>query len=86
MLHVVDARPDVDHRLEGRVGGDVAHLLAVDPHFAVVAQAVAVLVAVADHGRSFLVLQVKGHGAAEVAGRIDERVEGAGYGATTRPI
>ena len=37
VLHVVHARADVDDRLQGRMGGDVGHPLAVDPHLAPVA-------------------------------------------------
>ena len=49
MLHVVDAGPNIDQRLEHRVAGDVLHPLAVDPDLAAVTDRVAVLFACPDH-------------------------------------
>ena len=50
--HVVDARPGVDDRPEGRVRRDVRDALAVDPDLAPVADRLAVLVAGPDHRRA----------------------------------
>src|SRR5262249_43205536 len=47
--HVVHAGLAVDDRLEGRMDRDVLHPLAVDPDFATVAQAGAILVSGSDH-------------------------------------
>ena len=49
MLHVVDARPDIDERLEHRMNRDVVDALAGDVNFASVADGIAVLGAGADH-------------------------------------
>ena len=49
VLHVVHARADVDDRLERGMGGDVLDPLAVDPHLAAVADALAVLRSGSDH-------------------------------------
>ena len=37
MLHIVDARTDIDQRLQHRIRGDVLDALAVDVHFAAIA-------------------------------------------------
>jgi hypothetical protein len=49
VLHVVNARPDIDDRLEAGMGGDILHAFTIDEHFAAVAERVAVLGAGADH-------------------------------------
>jgi hypothetical protein len=51
---VVHAGLHVHDGLEGGVGGDVLHALALDPDLAAVADALAVLVAGANHGRELL--------------------------------
>jgi hypothetical protein len=49
MLHVIHACPYVDDRLHRRMGCDVLHPLAVDPHFPPVAQALTILLTRPDH-------------------------------------
>ena len=53
-LHVVDARADVDERLEHGMGRDVLHPLAVDVDLAAVADRLEILRARADHGVTFM--------------------------------
>ena len=50
VLHVVDARTDIDQGLEHRVGGDVFHPLAIDVDLAAVANGIAILSSGTDHG------------------------------------
>jgi hypothetical protein len=38
MRHVVDARPDIDDRLQGLMLGDIGNLLAIDPDLSSIAQ------------------------------------------------
>jgi hypothetical protein len=49
VLHVVDARPDIDHGLEAGMGGDVADPLSINEDLAVVAERVAVFGPSTDH-------------------------------------
>ena len=50
VLHVVDARPDIDQRLEHRMAGHILDALAVDVHLAAVANGIQILLAGSDHG------------------------------------
>ncbi len=51
VLHVIDARPDIDEGPEHRMRGDVLDPLAIDPNLAAVADRVPVLLSRADHRR-----------------------------------
>jgi hypothetical protein len=49
VCEVIDPSPSVDDRLERRMRGDIADLLAVDPHLAPVADRLPVFLARPDH-------------------------------------
>ena len=56
VLHVVDARPNIDEGAEHQMHAHVFDVLAIDPDLAAVADRVSVLLSGADHRRSLWVL------------------------------